>query len=213
MNVFKLGNWLEHFWAGSHCSWSFFRAWFGSGHGQRRNRFSADHPFSYRSITPPRSKVRETGPRSVFVFPLMLGQNLKQLCCLNFLILISGIGGSVHLRFIKAVMHCEVALAQVLLHRRFQQQDLSWRSISTLRFLPVNRSISSFEVSTQMRVFTNGLPDWFPVVAMPWPARGQPYVFTSTGMTLFDNHSIVVRSPSSRRKGLHCSVSARVPNP
>ena len=202
MNVFKLGNWLEHFWAGSLCSWSFFRAWFGSGHGQRRNRFSADHPFSYRSITHPRSKVRETGPRSVFVFPLMLGQNLKQLCCLNFLILISGIGGSVHLRFIKAAMHCEVVSAQVLLHHRFQRQGTSWRSISTLRFLPVTKSISSFEVSTQMRASTNGLPDWFPVVAMPWLARARPYVFTSTGMTVFDNLSRVVRSPPSRRKGL-----------
>ena len=211
MNVFRLGNWLEHFWAGSHCSWSFFRAWFGSGHGQRRNRFSADHPFSYRSITPPRSKVRETGPRSVFVFPLMLGQNLKQLCCLNFLILISGIGGSVHLRFIKAAMHCEVVSEQVLLHHRFQRQGTSWRSISTLRFLPVTKSISSFEVSTQIRASTNGLPDWFPVVTMPWLARARPYVFTFTGTTVLDNHLIVVvhLHPDER----DCSVITRVLNP
>ena len=211
LNVFRIDNWLEHFWPGSHFSWSFLRAWFGSGHGQRRNRFSADHLFSYRSITPPRFKVHEIEPRSALVCHLMQVQNFKQLCCLSSLILINGIGGSVHLRFIKAAMHCEVVSAQVLLHRRFQRQGTSWRSISTLRFLRVTRSTSSFEVSTQMRESTNGLPDWFPVVAMPWLARARPYVFTSTGMTVFDNHLIVVGHlhPDER----DCSVNTRVLNP
>ena len=202
LNVFRIDNWLEHFWAGSHFSWSFLRAWFGSGRGQRRNRFSADHLFSYRSITPLRSKVNETEPRSALVCLLMQVQNFKQLCCLSSLILINGIGGSVRLRFIKAAMHCEVVSAQVVLHRRFQRQGTSWRSISTLRFLPVTKSISSFEVSTQMRASTNGLRAWFPLGQGHWLARDRPCVFMFTGVALFDNHSTLVTNQTPRSQGI-----------
>jgi hypothetical protein len=49
------------------------------------------------------------------------------------------------------------------------------------------------------------------VVAMPWLARARPFVFTSTGMTVFDKHLIVVGHlrPDER----DCLVVSRVPSP